>query len=330
MIKNIIKDNKYFIISLLIIFILFITPLPFYIEKEGGLISTNDRIEIDNSYDSQGEFYMTYVSEIKVNIPLYIISLFNKNWDLIKKEEVVLNNETEDDVYFRSKLMLDESIQNAIISAYNLANKEVTINNEECYVTYIDSLANTNLKVQDKILKINDITIKNKDHIYEVIRNYKVGDTLTIEVDRNGESLNRTATLIDVKGNPFIGVMITTKKEIITNPNINVNFEKGESGSSGGLMMSLEIYNSLTEEDITKGLKIAGTGTIDIDGNIGEISGVKYKIKGAEKEADIFLVPSGDNYKEALRVKEEDNLNIKIIEVSTLKEAIEKLKKEEG
>ena len=31
---------------------------------------SNDRIEIDNSYDSQGEFYMTYVSEIKVNIPL--------------------------------------------------------------------------------------------------------------------------------------------------------------------------------------------------------------------------------------------------------------------
>ena len=33
------------------------------------------------------------------------------------------------------------------------ANKEVTINNEECYVTYIDSLANTNLKVQDNIIE---------------------------------------------------------------------------------------------------------------------------------------------------------------------------------
>lgn len=327
MIKNIFKDNKYFIISLIVIFILFITPLPFYIEKEGGLISTNDRIKIKESYESKGEFYMAYVSEIKVNIPLYIISLFNKNWDLIKKEEVILNNETEEDVYFRSKLMLDESIQNAIISAYNLTDKNISINSEGCYVTYIDSLANTDLKIQDKILKINNNIINNKNDIYTTIKNYKVGDIINIEVDNNGEILNRTATLIEVDNNVFIGVMITTKKEITTNPNIEINFEKSESGSSGGLMMALEIYNSLTKEDITNGLKIAGTGTIDENGNIGEISGVKHKINGS-KEADIFLVPSGDNYNEAIKTKEENNLDIKIIEVSTLKEAIEKLKRE--
>ena len=328
MIKQTIKNNKSFIFSFIILFLVFIIPLPFYIEKEGGIIPTKDRVKIDNSYNSNGEFYMTYVSEIKVNIPLYIISLFNKKWDLIEKEQVILNNETEEDVYFRSKLLLEESKQNAIIAAYTIAGKTINIEKEECFVTYIDNLAKTDLKIQDKILKINNIEIKNKAYIYEILKNYNVDDTIYIQVENNNEILNKTAKLIDLNGNPYIGIMITTKKEISTFPNIEFNFEKDESGSSGGLMMALEIYNSLTKEDITYGNKIAGTGTIDENGNIGEISGIKHKIRGAAGKADIFLAPKGDNYNEAVKIAKKDNLNIKVIEVSSLKEAIEKLKKE--
>ena len=57
---------------------------------------------------------------------------------------------------------------------------------------------------------------------------------------------------------------------------------------------ALLIYDYLTEEDITKGRTIVGTGTIDENGNVGSIGGVKYKLKGAVKnKAEIFLVPNG-------------------------------------
>jgi PDZ domain-containing protein len=83
----------------------------------------------------------------------------------------------------------------------------------------------------------------------------------------------------------------------------------------------------VTNTDLTKGLKIAGTGTIDDDGNVGEIGGVKYKLAGAVKEkADIFLVPNDTNYEEALEEQKKHNYNIKIVGISTLKEAIEYLK----
>ena len=91
-------------------------------------------------------------------------------------------------------------------------------------------------------------------------------------------------------------------------------------------MLALEIYNNLTDNDISKGRKIAGTGTIDENGNIGQISGVKYKLKGAYKEgATVFLVPSGENYEIAIKVAAEEKLNIEILEVSTLKDSIIKL-----
>ena len=91
--------------------------------------------------------------------------------------------------------------------------------------------------------------------------------------------------------------------------------------------MALMVYNALTKQDLTKGMKVVGTGTIDLDGKVGEIGGVKYKLMGAVKnKADVFLVPK-ENYKEAMRVKEKKKYDIEIVEVRTLKDAIDYLEK---
>ena len=64
-----------------------------------------------------------------------------------------------------------------------------------------------------------------------------------------------------------------------------------------------------------------------MNGNVGEIGGIKYKIMGAVKNnMDVVLVPSA-NYKEALQVKKEKKYKIKIVEVKTFNDAIEYLKK---
>ena len=87
-------------------------------------------------------------------------------------------------------------------------------------------------------------------------------------------------------------------------------------------MTSLYIYNKI-DKDVTKKRKIAGTGTIDADGNVGEIGGVKYKLKGAVKsKADIFFVPEA-NYEEAINEKKKNNYQIDIVMVKTLSDAVE-------
>ena len=90
-------------------------------------------------------------------------------------------------------------------------------------------------------------------------------------------------------------------------------------------MMALSIYNYLTPDDITNGLKIVGTGTIDEYGNVGEIGGIEYKIKAAVKEdADIFFAPT-ENFEEAKKVVLEDDLDIELVEVSHIDDAIKYL-----
>ena len=63
-----------------------------------------------------------------------------------------------------------------------------------------------------------------------------------------------------------------------------------------------------------------------MDGSVGRIDGIKYKIMGAVKNnMDVILVPSG-NYKDALQVVKENNYDIKIVKVSNFKDAINYLK----
>ena len=65
-----------------------------------------------------------------------------------------------------------------------------------------------------------------------------------------------------------------------------------------------------------------------MEGNIGEIGGVKYKLMGAvKKKADIFIVPNGSNYDECIKLKKEKGYDIKIIGVDNFDEALEKLNK---
>ena len=90
--------------------------------------------------------------------------------------------------------------------------------------------------------------------------------------------------------------------------------------------MALAIYDNLVSDDLTSGDKIIGTGTIDKDGNVGEIGGVKYKLIGAvNNKAKVFLCPK-ENYQEAISIASSKNYDIIIKSVETLDEAVSYLK----
>ena len=144
----------------------------------------------------------------------------------------------------------------------------------------------------------------------------------------NKKEYDREAKVIELDDSKKIGLIIDEVITYKTSKNIKFNFKNSEGGPSGGFMMSLALYDYLIEEDLSKGLKISGTGTIDIDGNVGTIGGVKYKLKGAvTNNSDIFFVPSGENYEEAIKLKEKYNYKIDIVGVSTLDDAIKYLEK---
>lgn len=325
-IKQTIKENYKLIITFLILFFVFTMRFPFYIEAPGGIIDINERINIENKTKSKGTFNLAFVSEIKATIPTLMFAYFNKDWNVVKEKETIYENETYEDENYRSRLLLNEANNNAIIVAYTYANKDIRIFNEHLFIIYIDKEAQTDLKIGDEILEVDNLKIINKRQLDEIISKKNVGERVSILVKRGDKEIERFGVLREIEGKKVIGVSLSKTSEVVTNPKITFNFKSSESGPSGGFMMALSIYDSLVTEDITRGKKIVGTGTIDMNGNIGSIGGVEYKIKGAVKErADIFLVPDGENYETAKKLIDENNYNIQLIAVNTFEDALYKL-----
>ena len=319
--KDFLLNNLKFIISVIIILFVCTFELPYVIYKPGGLVNLNDRIVIEND-NIKGSLSMCYVSLMKGTLPILGLSYLFPNWDIIPKEDITIDDESVDDLLELDRLYLQESIDNATILAYQKAGKKINITKEVNNVIYITDEANTDIKVYDKILSAEGQDISSLEDLKDIVNTKKENDTINILVDRNGKKINTTSKIYKLDDSLKVGVSTLTTYEYTTDPEIKVKTKSSEAGSSGGLMLSLAIYNKLTPEDITKGKKIVGTGTIDINGNVGEIDGVKYKLLGAEKnKAYVFLCPM-ENYDEALRVKKDNKLDIIIKPVKTFDEAL--------
>lgn len=303
-----------------------IIKLPYYIDAPGGLINVSKRIEIEGSYKSEGSLNLAYVTEYNATIPMLILSLFNKDWT-VNKLGTTEEKQYYDDSLIRDKLWIKEAYSNAVILSYQKANKEVTITNTDIYVVYLLDQAKTDLKIGDKIISIDNVDINNKRDLSNILKNKTVNDKIELKVINNKKEYTRYAYLIEIENSLIVGFVPAEINDYKVDPNIKIHYESSESGPSGGLMISLAIYNALVEEDITGGYTIVGTGTIDLNGKVGEIGGVEYKIKGAVKEkAEIFFIPAGDNYEEAKKIIKENGYKIKLVPISTFDEALEYLK----
>ena len=215
-------------------------------------------------------------------------------------------------------------IDGAIMTAYKASNKKIYITGKKNNVIAVTN--DNKLKIGDEILEVEEKKIENILDIKRIIMSKNVGDRLKIKVLRNNKEQIINAKIKEEKGQKIVGVVVATDYDYKLDPKINLKFKKSEAGASGGLMLALSIYSKISDEDIIRGRKIAGTGTIDFAGDVGEIDGVKYKIMGAHKnKVDLVIVPEG-NYKEALKVKKDNNYKMKIIKVKNFNEAIEYLK----
>lgn len=327
-IKKYIKEYYKVIIVYILILVTFLVEFPYYISAPGGLINTDNKIQTKENFKMSGTLNMAYVSEIHATIPTLIVSLFNNDWDVEKEEEVKNDNETIEEKNYRNKMLLEESNDIALLVAYKHSDIHYEVTNNKVYITYIDELSKTDLKIGDQVIMVDNEKVIDKNSLQSYIASKKVGDKITLKVlDINGEKKTRKATLINVADEPKVGAIITETFDVKSNKNVKFNFKESESGSSGGLMLTLTIYSYLNKIDLTDGKTIVGTGTIDINGNIGEISGIKYKLIGAvNKHADIFLVPKGKNYEDAKKIKEERGYNIDLVPVETFEEALKYLK----
>jgi len=320
-IKTFIKYNYKQLIFLIIFMIVVNIELPYYIEAPGGTINLTERINEDYN-KKDGSLNMLYVTQYRGNVVTLLLGKIFPSWDIYEISNQQISNETSNEIYIRNKVMLDNSIQNATFVAYEHANIPITIKSKKNIV--IATTKENGVEIGDILISLDKTKIENIVNLKQMIENKNAGDIVNLLVERNGKEKNIEITIEEDK---LIGVAAITNYEYELPNELDISFKNGEGGSSGGLILTLGIYSEITGIDILKGRHVAGTGTIDIYGNVGEIDGIKYKIAGAVKDnMDIILV-SPYNYEEAKKVVEENNYDIELVCVSTFKEAIDYLTK---
>ena len=322
-IKEFIKREYKFIIFLVVLVSLFYIRLPYYISSPGGIIDVTNRVEMEGYENQSGSLNMLYVSEYEATPASYVwAKLFG--YDINPNEDRQISNESVKEVETRNKIMRDNSLDIATMVAYTKAGKDINIKSKQNVV--IATTSDNGLEIGDIILEVDNTECEEVEDIKSIIISKEVGDTVTFKILRDNKEKEVESEILLEDNSKVIGVIIVTEYDYDLDPEINIKFKNSESGASGGLMLTLTMYNAISDEDIIKGRNISGTGTISSDGSVGEIDGVKYKIMGAARNnMDIAFVPS-NNYEEAVATKEKYNYDIEIVKVDTFDEAIEYLK----
>lgn len=321
--KEFIKDEYKFILLIIVIVLVCYVKLPYYVMAPGGTINITDRVEMEGYENKEGSLNMLYVSEYDATPITYLLAKI-RGLDVNSNEDKIISNESVKDAEVRNKIMRDNSLDIAMMVAYNKAGKKIDIKSKKNVV--IAATSDNGLEIGDVIVEADGIECEEVEDIKDIIMSKEIGETIRFKILRDNKEIEVESKITLEENTKVVGVVIVTEYEYDLDPDIDIKFKNSESGASGGLMLTLTIYNAISDEDIIKGRNISGTGTISLDGSVGEIDGVKYKIMGAVKDGmDIAFVPS-NNYEEAIDTKEKYDYDIEIVKVDTFDEAIEYLR----
>ncbi|HEY7536733.1 MAG TPA: PDZ domain-containing protein, partial [Gaiellaceae bacterium] len=176
----------------------------------------------------------------------------------------------------------------------------------------------------DIVVALDGKPVRSPADIRRLMQSKRPGDEVTFTVRRRGKSENLTLTT--VRASPedprraIVGVLLEQATDIRLP--FRVSIDAGQvGGPSAGLAFALDVLEELGR-NVDRGNRIAATGEIFLNGSVGAIGGIKQKTIGARKAGvDAFLVPAGDNAKEARKYAD----GLRIIPVKSFQQALRAL-----
>ncbi|MDN4616604.1 PDZ domain-containing protein [Paenibacillus sp. PsM32] len=318
----------YIICVVILVYVLVYMPTPYMINGPGSADELKPIVSVTGGQnDEKGTFMLTTISVTYANTAMLIASLFDSNEEIVRK--TIQSNRAE---YEAEQLYYMSSSQSyAIAAAYKKAGIPYRVQPQYVFVVSVPD-TNTTIHAGDKFVSIDGQSITSFEQLEQVLKTKKDGQQVKVVLERAGSQVTEQIGLTqfkDSQGQTRVGFGVSigeVQKIAPEDARHEVNFANTNiGGPSAGLMFTLEIYNQLTAGDLTRGHRIAGTGTINPQGQVGEIGGVQHKVVAAQQAgATIFLVPQG-NYADAKAQLSKMKSSMQLIPVSTLDDALKAL-----
>ncbi|WP_298178004.1 PDZ domain-containing protein [Saccharomonospora sp.] len=284
-----------------------------------GDVDGTEVVSVDGTrtYDTDGELRMTTVS-LNDNMTLFgaLGMWLSGRYALAPREEYFLPGQSDEEVRQENLRQFRSSQSNAEVAALRRLGYPVQAVVEQVVE---GSPAADVLQPGDRIVRIDGKDVTDSAGVRKVLAGTRPGQTVPVTFHRDGEpERTESVTLTRHPGGShgFIGIQPTDRADVPFDVDVAL---EDVGGPSAGLIFALAIMDELTPGAMTDGRSIAGTGTIDAEGNVGEIGGISFKLVAAhEAGAEAFLVPEG-NCGEAVVTAPE---GLRLVRVATLDDAV--------
>ena len=299
--------------------------VPYAAQGPGPTVDTlssvegKDVVEISGAetYDTSGQLNMTTVA-VRTNMSLSqaIGRWLTTNDTIVPLETVIPTGTSSEEMQEANQQAFVQSEAAATVTAMNYLDIPVHV-----VVAGVmdDSAAVDRVKPEDVVLAVDGTEVSEPAEVQELIRAKAPGDEVTLTLENNGQEREETVTLGEHPHDskiPLLGVTMSSAPRDGMNVTYNL---QDVGGPSAGMMFSLAVIDKLTEDDLTEGHFVAGTGTISEDGTVGPIGGIEHKVEASQEAgAELFLAPAANCEAATSR----DHGDMVIASVETLDDAI--------
>lgn len=306
----------------------------------GGSPCARITVPTDRSHDLQGRLYMVDVLVGPASWPQYaldklgLLKRFDQGTQLVPAQ-AVLGGTPPSQLACQTNQQMVGATEAASVAALRRLGYSVKENNLGALVATVHpgtAADHSGVHCNDLITSFDGKAIHTAEDLGAAIGLTKPGQQVTLTVKRVAKGGKTETVTLHPKltgtpalegaaaepNHPFLGV--ATQTRVTFSLPFHVQFDVGSiGGPSAGLALTLALLDVLSNGKLTGGHKVAATGTIDTDGNVGDVGGVAQKTVAVRREGvQLFFVPRG----ELAVARSEAGSNLKVEAVSTLNQAL--------
>ena len=297
--------------------------LPYYALGPGPAREVQPLIHVTGhqEFPSQGKLIMTTVSFRQLSAVGALIAWLDPNRSVVSKQTLYPSGETAQQETQRSLSQMDTSKIDATTVVLRRLENYPKAHGDGALIEYVfpGCPAEGKLFAGDRVTAIDGTPVHTQRDASEALDAAPSADPISFQVRAAGTT--STVTLTRERCDPQVKRPLVGINLIDAFP-FGVQISSGDvGGPSAGLMFALGLYDLLTPGDLTGGHVVAGTGTIDPEGNVGPIGGIRDKVVAAERAgAEVFLVPADD----MAELRGQDT-GMRLVSVATFQDALNAL-----
>lgn len=299
----------------------------YYAIGPGGTFDTTTLISVPGGkgYPSSGEVAFPTVSQGRVTALGAVRGWLDPDVDVIKANRIVPPKTTDSQVEQFNQQLMDNSKEKSTAVALEHLGYTDAVHGTGAQIVQVlpGSAAAGSLASGDVIVAVDGKPVTLDVDAVDAVSAKGPGDTVHLTV-RNAAGATREVVVTLGKGpsdpkRGFLGVTLQTADLAFKDPfPVKIDSEQ-IVGPSAGLAFTLEVLDQLTPGELTGGHRVAATGTMELDGRVGDVGGVPQKTASVVSgHYDLFLVPSG----EYAQARQRAGSKVKVVAVDTLDQAL--------